>query len=100
MRIESQISPQSLAESSKPMIKKGLKDRNSGENPVSEESQLLALSQFGPGGIYSVRSLKAAVNYHVKFLAVAENNMIAINHPPTIPREIMDHFNGIQRKSA
>ncbi len=100
MRIESQPLPQSVVQSSKSLDQKGLKENNSGKSPGPEQFQPLTISPFGPGGTYSVNSLKAAVEYHVKFLAVAENNMIAINHPPTVPGEIMDRFRGIQRKSA
>ncbi|MBN2317542.1 MAG: hypothetical protein JXR49_00605 [Acidobacteria bacterium] len=100
MRIEGQVFPQSMVESSKPLEKKEIKLNNSEEDPDSEESQSLKLSPFGTVGTYSVNSLKAAVDYHVKFLAVAENNMRAVDHPPTIPREIMDHFNGLQQESS
>ena len=100
MRIEGQVFPQSLVESSKPLEKKEIVSINSREDSDSEESQPLTLSPFGTGGTYSVSSLKAAVDYHVKFLAVAENNMMAANHPPTIPREIMDRFKGLQQEST
>ena len=94
MRIEGQVIPQSLIESSKPLDKKEISSVNSKDDPASDDSQPLTLSPFGTGGTYSVNSLKAAVDYHVKFLAVAENNMVAVNHPPTIPSEILSHFNG------
>ena len=96
MRIEGQVFPQSLVESPKPLENKEISIKNSEKEPDSEESQPLTLSLFGTGGTYSVSSLKAAVDYHVKFLAVAENNMMAVNHPPTIPREILDRFNGFR----
>ena len=94
MRVEGQVFPQSLVESSKPLDKKDISSKNSSEDPASDDSQLLTLSPFGTGGTYSVNSLKAAVDYHVKFLAVAENNMLAVNHPPTVPAEVLDHFKG------
>ena len=100
MRVEGQVLPQSLVESSKPLEKKEIAPKNPEKDPSSEESQPLTLSTFGTCGTYSVNSLKAAVDYHVKFLAVAENNMMAVNHPPTIPREIMDHFKGLRQDSA
>lgn len=100
MRIEGQVLPQSLVESSKPLEKKELSPKNLPEASADEDSQTLILSPFGTGGTYSVSSLKAAVEFHVKFLAVAENNMMAINHPPTIPGEILDHFKGIQQETA
>ena len=100
MRIEGQVFPQSLVESSKPLDKKQITSNISKEDPDSEESQPLTLSPFGTSGTYSVNSLKAAVDYHVKFLAVAENNMMAVNHPSSIPREIVDHFNRLQQEST
>jgi len=100
MRIEGQVFPQSLVESSKPLEKKEITENISREDPASGESQTLILSPFGTGGTYSVNSLKAAVDYHVKFLAVAENNMLAVNHPPTIPDEILDHFKGLRTGSV
>ncbi|MBN2244122.1 MAG: hypothetical protein JW793_15660 [Acidobacteria bacterium] len=97
MRIEGQTIPQSLVESSKSLEKKGLTMNNSLEDSASEETRPFQLSPFGTVGTYSVNSLKAAVEYHVKFLAVAENNMVAAGHPPTIPGEILDHFKGLHQ---
>ena len=92
MRIESQVIPQSLIESSKPLEKKDIESKDSREIPSSNESQPLSLSHFGSTGTYSISSLKAAVDYHVKFLSVAENNMRAIQHPPTIPQALIDQL--------
>jgi len=100
MRIESPVLPQSLIESSKQLEKKDLKLKDSGGIQPSEESQPLAFSPFGTGGTYSVTSLRAAVDYHVKFLSVAENNMKAIHHPPTIPSELLDRLNGLQKEAV
>ena len=99
MRIESQIFPQTLVESSKPLEKKDVTSKSFGENPTKDESPGVASSSFVSSGTYSVSSLKAAVDYHVKFLSVAENNMRAIQHPPTIPKMLLDHFNGLQEKA-
>jgi len=99
MRIDSPLFPQSLIESSKPIEKKEVTSKDSRENLQSEESLPLAFSPFGSVGTYSVSSLKAAVDYHVKFLSVAENNMKAIHHPPTVPQVLIDHFKGLQKEA-
>jgi hypothetical protein len=99
MRIEGQVFPQSLLESFKSLGKKEIDPDKSEQDSANDDSQPLTLSLFGSSGTYSVNSLKAAVDYHVKFLAVAENNMMAVNHPPTIPREVLDHFNGLETGS-
>ena len=99
MRIDSLALTQSLIESSKPLEKKEVTPKIVKENSSAEESGPLTLSTFGSSGTYSVRSLKAAVDYHVKFLSVAENNMRAVQHPPTIPGVLLEHFNGLQKEA-
>lgn len=96
MRIDSAVFPQSLVESSKPLGKKDVTSNDIRDNRAAEESQTLTVSSFGAGGTYSINSLKAAVDYHVKYLSVAENNMKAIQHPPTVPKGLIDYVNGLQ----
>ena len=98
MRIENQVFPQSLLEPSKTYDKKDVTSINSREQSVpADELPVSASSAYGSGGTYSVNSLKAAVDYHVKFLSVAENNMKAIQHPPKIPQVLIDRFKGVQK---
>jgi hypothetical protein len=100
MRIESQLVPQTLVESSKPLDKKEIKSKDSGEDSSSDASIFSSPAPFGSSGTYSVSSLKAAVDYHVKFLSVAENNMMAVNHPPTIPRALIEQLNRLQNQAV
>ena len=99
MKVQGQVFPRSLVESFKSLGKKEIDPNKPGRDSASDDSQPLSLSLFGSSGTYSVNSLKAAVDYHVKFLAVAENNMMAVNHSPKIPREVLDHFNGLETGS-
>ena len=94
MRVEMPLVPQPLIESSKALDKKELTNSSSGEGQPTEEPQLCFASAFGSSGTYSVSSLRAAVDYHAKFLTVAESNLQAAQHPPTIPQAILDRFNG------
>jgi hypothetical protein len=97
MRIENQVFPQSLLESSKTHDKKDVTSTNSRDQSVSaDELPVSASSSYGSVSTYSVSSLKAAVDYHVKFLSVAENNMKAIQHPSRIPQVLIDRFKGVQ----
>lgn len=103
MRIDSPVLPQSLLEPSKPLEKKEVTLKISKENPSleesGEESGTSTFLSFGTRGTYSVHSLKSAVDCHVKFLSVAENNMRAVHHPPTIPSVLLAHFNGLQKEA-
>jgi len=92
MRIENTVVPQTLVESAKALDKKELTNSQSKETPL-EESQSFIPSPFGFSRTYSPASLKSAVDYHAKFLTVAENNMAAVNHPATIPKGILDRLN-------
>ncbi len=92
MRVDMPLVPQSLVESSKAIDKKELTNNNSKENEPAGESQLFFASAFGSSGTYSVSSLRAAVDYHAKFLTVAESNLQAAQHAHTIPQAILNHF--------
>jgi hypothetical protein len=100
MRIESQVVPQPLIESSKSLDKKEITSKDSREDSSSDASVFSSPTPFGGSGTYSVSSLKAAVDYHVKFLSVAENNIRAINHPPTVPRALIDRLNRLQNQAV
>ena len=95
MRVEMPLVPQSLVESPKSLEKKELTADNPSnpkqDNPA-EESLSYFSSPLGLGGTYSVSSLKAAVDYHAKYLTVAESNVQAAQHAATIPREILDRL--------
>jgi hypothetical protein len=94
MRIDMPAVSQSQIESSKSIEKKELTASNF--NGASEPEELQALFPSSPGlaRTYSVSSLKAAVNYHAKFLTVAESNMQAAQQVSTIPQAILNYFNG------
>ncbi|MBN1566261.1 MAG: hypothetical protein JXA73_00320 [Acidobacteria bacterium] len=95
MRIDTANIPQSLVESPKTIEKKELINGVSTEGNL-EESQSLPFPPFGSSRTYSLASLKSAVDYHAKFLTVAENNLAAANHPPTIPQGIRDRLNSVK----
>ena len=94
MRIENTLLSQSLVESTKTIEKNELNSENAKKtNSQDEETQSFISSSLGSSGTYSVASLRAAVDYHAKFLTVAENNMQAVQHPPRIPQAILDRLN-------
>ena len=93
MRVDSQFVPQTLIESQKVIEKKDVNSNISGER-TAEESQSFVPSPFGSSGVYSPSSLRAAVDYHAKFLTVAQNNLAAANHATTLPRAIIDRLRG------
>ena len=92
MRVESPLVQQSQIESQKPIEKKELANSipQDGESP--EDSSSTFISPFGSSGTYSLSSLRAAVDYHAKFLTVAKNNLEAVNHPAAIPQMILDRL--------
>ncbi len=92
MRVEMPLVPQPLIESSKALDKKELTNSSSMDGEAAEKSQPFLASGFGSCGTYSVSSLRAAVDYHAKFLTVAESNLQAAQHAPTIPQAILDRF--------
>ena len=96
MRIETPSAPQSPIESPKAIEKKELTETDSTEKTVADESQSFIPSALGSSRTYSLTSLRAAVEYHAKFLTVAENNLKAINHPPVIPQGLLDRLNSRQ----
>jgi hypothetical protein len=95
MRIETTSVPQSLVESTQLVDKKELIGNDSGNNSVEESASFIP-SPFGSSRTYSLASLKSAVDYHAKFLTVAENNLAAANHSGTIPRGILDRLNPVR----
>ena len=92
MRIEMPAVSQPPIESPKSIEKKELKAGNFNGANEPEESQAFLSSPPGFAGTYSVSSLKAAVDYHAKFLTVAENNAQASQHASMIPQAILDYF--------
>jgi len=95
MRIETTSVPQSLVESAKALEQKELTNSESTENSV-DESQSFIPSPLGSSRTYSLSSLRSAVEYHAKFLTVAENNLAAVNHPSVIPQSILDRLNAVK----
>jgi hypothetical protein len=95
MRIEGTSVQQSLVESAKALEKKEVTNDKTSEKSV-DESQSFIPSPLGTGRTYSVSSLRSAVEYHAKFLTVAENNLAAVNHPPVIPQGILDRLNAVK----
>ena len=93
MRVEMPVLPQSLVESPKSLEKKELTSNAPKEEKPAEESQSFFPSPLGFSGTYSMSSLRAAVDHYAKFLTVAENNLQAAQHPPTIPQVILDRLN-------
>jgi hypothetical protein len=96
MRIENPVISQSLIESSKAIDKKEVTSACQKEDQAVEEPGSFVPSQLGSGGVYSVSSLKAAVDYHAKFLTVAESNTRASHHTSAIPQRLLDRLNGRQ----
>jgi hypothetical protein len=94
MRVESPLVSQSLIESSKTIEKKEVNVNSLRDREPSEDSPSFVPSPFGSSGTYSVSSLRAAVDYHAKFLTVAQNNLEAAKHPGTIPKMILDRLIG------
>jgi hypothetical protein len=93
MRIETPSVPQSQIESPKAIEKEELTESNAKDNTAVDESQSFIPSPLGSSRTYSLSSLRAAVDYHAKFLTVAESNLKAVNHPSTIPQGILDRLN-------
>jgi hypothetical protein len=92
MRIEMPAVLQPPIESPKSIEKKELTASISNGGNESEELQAFLSSPPGLAGTYSVSSLRAAVDYHAKFLTVAENNVQASQHAAMIPQTILDYF--------
>jgi hypothetical protein len=93
MRIEMPAVSQPPIEAPKSIEKKELTVSNSNGASEPDELQVFLSSPLGLAGTYSVSSLKAAVDYHAKFLTVAENNVQASQHASMIPQTILDYFN-------
>ena len=93
MRVESPLVSQTLIDSSKAIEKKELNPDASGNDTLLNEEQNFLPSPLGSSRTYSLSSLKAAVDYHAKFLTVAENNVQAAQYTSGIPRAFLDRFN-------
>jgi hypothetical protein len=93
MRVEMPVVLQSPIDSPKSIEKKELTAGNSNGANEPEETQAFFPSPLGLGRTYSVSSLKAAVNYHAKFLTVAASNVQAAQHDSMIPQSILNYFN-------
>ncbi|MDR1728990.1 MAG: hypothetical protein LBT74_13890 [Acidobacteriota bacterium] len=52
----------------------------------------LSASMLGPGGTYSISSLKAAAAYQAKYYDVAESNVTAAQSAPRIPDTLRRQF--------
>jgi hypothetical protein len=94
MRVESPLVPQTLIDSPKPIDNKEVSESSSGDLQPLEEMSSFVPSAIGSGRTYSLSSLRAAVDYHAKFLTVASSNVEASNHPATIPRAIIERLSG------
>jgi hypothetical protein len=96
MKIETALLSQSLIDSSKPIEKKEVTTGAASQNTLSEDSTSFIPSPLGSSGTYSVKSLKAAVDYYAKFMTVAESNLRAVQHTAVIPQVILDRLNSQQ----
>jgi hypothetical protein len=93
MRVEIPFSPQQSIEAPKAPEKKDVTK----SVPTGKEEDTPSLVPAPPGSshTYSLSSLRAAVDYHAKFLTVAQSNIEAANHPSRIPQAILDRLNGL-----
>ena len=92
MRVEMPLVPQPSVESAKTIDKNEVTSVSTNGEGEAEESQSFFPARLGFRNTYSLSSLRAAVGYHAKLLTVAESNLQAAQHPPQIPRVILDHF--------
>jgi hypothetical protein len=93
MRIESPVVSQSLIESSNPIEKKELTSVSNKPEETAEESASFVPAAVGFSGTYSIASLKAAVDYHAKYMSVAESNTLAAKSMTVMPKAILNYFN-------
>jgi hypothetical protein len=93
MRIESSLVSQSLVDANQ-VVESTAVTKNASSEPVEADASQFVPSPFGSSGVYSPSSLRAAVDYHAKFLTVAQNNLTAANHAATIPKSIIDGLIG------
>ena len=91
MRVENAYVQQPLVDLPKTIEKKDLGSPDSTAGSLEEPPPYIPLP-FGSGKTYSLSSLRASVDYHAKFLTVAENNLEAVKHPARIPRSIIDRL--------
>ena len=92
MRVDFTSVPQSQVETAKAIDKKEIKGNDSSGNTAADESLSFVPFSLGSGRTYSLSSLKTAVEYHAKFLTVAESNIAAVHHAATIPKGILDRL--------
>ena len=93
MRIETPSVAQPQIESPKASEKKELTENSSSGSTTLDDSEPFVPSPFGSSRTYSLSTLRSAVDYHAKFLTVAESNLEAVNHPSSIPQGILDRLN-------
>lgn len=94
VRVENPIVSHTLTELSKTIDKERVNStRSIREDGAEDEMPSSAPLPFRSGKTYSPMSLRAAVDYHAKFLTVVQNNLEAVNHPAAIPRELLDRLN-------
>lgn len=94
MRVEMPSLARSMIESSKAIEKNELTTEDSSRNHPDQDAQSFIPAPLGSSHTYSLASLKASVDSYAKFLTVAESNLNAASHAPTIPRAILDRLNG------
>lgn len=94
MRVESTLIQQSLIDSAKAVENKQVTANGPDGGDQSDEKLSYIAYPLGSSGTYSPASLRAAVDYHAKFLTVAGNNMEAAKHAATIPKAVLDLFGG------
>ncbi len=92
MRLDTSLLPNSLLQSPKILQNKQLKPHSPGVREFAQEAPAFYPSPFGSSGTYSVSSLRAAVDYHAKFLTVAESNLEAVHHPERMPSAIIERL--------
>ena len=92
MRVDNALVSQPLIDSNKIVEKKPVSSNGSLTEESGEKGFSYIPLPFGTSGTYSPSSLKAAVEYHAKFLSVAESNLQAVNHASTIPKAILQRF--------
>ena len=93
MRIEAPSVAQTQIESPKAPDKKELTEDSPKESTTLGDPEPFIPSPLGSSRTYSLSTLRSAVDYHAKFLTVAESNLKAVNHPSSIPQGLLDRLN-------
>ena len=92
MRVDIPSLSQSLVET--PKLAENMDVTRSDPGEPEEEPSSFVPAPLASSRTYSLNSLRAAVDYHAKFLTVAESNLKAIQHAGAIPQVLLDHLNG------